>query len=43
VVQQIMLAVTKPPAAKIADLFGRAEAFATFVFFYVIGYIGKFG
>lgn len=39
VAQAIILAVTKPPAAKIADLFGRAEAYITFVVLYVLGYI----
>lgn len=37
--QAIVLAVTKPFAAKFADVLGRAEAFALAVFFYVLGYI----
>ncbi|GAA5982518.1 hypothetical protein JCM10908_006680 [Rhodotorula pacifica] len=37
--QAIVLAVTKPFAAKFADVLGRAEAFALSVFFYVLGYI----
>jgi hypothetical protein len=41
VAQAIILAVTKPPAAKIADLFGRAEAYCVVVMFYVVGYIGE--
>jgi MFS family permease len=40
VAQAIILAVAKPPAAKIADLFGRAEAYAFFVLLYTLGYIG---
>ena len=32
-------AVIKPPMAKIADVFGRFEAFSLAVFIYVIGYI----
>lgn len=34
-----MLAVTKPFAAKFADVLGRAEAFSLSVAFYVLGYI----
>lgn len=37
--QAIVLAVTKPFAAKFADVFGRAEAFCLAVFFYCLGYI----
>ncbi|GAA5884753.1 hypothetical protein JCM3774_005805 [Rhodotorula dairenensis] len=37
--QAIVLAVTKPFAAKFADVLGRAEAFMLAVFFYVLGYI----
>ncbi|KAI5476706.1 MFS transporter, drug:H+ antiporter [Pseudohyphozyma bogoriensis] len=38
-VQAITLAVCKPVAAKITDVFGRAEAFAVTIALYVIGYI----
>jgi MFS family permease len=34
-----ILAVIKPPMAKVADVFGRFEAFAFSVFLYVIGYV----
>ncbi|KAJ3740665.1 drug:h+ antiporter [Lentinula detonsa] len=37
--QAIILACMKPVAAKIADTFGRAEAFTFLVFFYCLGYI----
>ncbi|KAI9801126.1 MAG: hypothetical protein M1833_002994 [Piccolia ochrophora] len=39
VVQSIVNAVIKPPMAKIADVFGRLEAFSISVFLYVLGYI----
>ncbi|KAI9845220.1 MAG: hypothetical protein M1837_004975 [Sclerophora amabilis] len=39
VVQGIVNAVIKPPMAKIADVFGRLEAFSISVLFYIIGYI----
>ncbi|KAI9691419.1 MAG: hypothetical protein M1822_007490 [Bathelium mastoideum] len=35
----LLPAVIKPPMAKIADVFGRLEAFSLAVFIYVIGYI----
>jgi len=37
------LAVVKPPMAKIADVFGRLEAFSLSMFIYVIGYIQMAG
>lgn len=39
VVQGVVLSVVKPPMSKIADVFGRFEAFNLSVFLYVIGYI----
>ncbi|KAF2719548.1 putative siderophore-dependent iron transporter [Polychaeton citri CBS 116435] len=39
VVQGVVLSVVKPPMSKIADVFGRFEAFALSVFIYTIGYI----
>lgn len=39
VVQGVVLSVAKPPMSKIADVFGRFEAFSLSVFIYVIGYI----
>jgi MFS family permease len=33
------LAVIKPPIGKVADVFGRLEAFTMTIFFYTIGYI----
>ncbi|KMU78208.1 siderophore iron transporter mirC [Coccidioides immitis RMSCC 3703] len=39
VVQNVTNAVIKPPMAKIADVFGRFEAFCIGVFIYVLGYI----
>lgn len=39
VVQSIFLSVIKPPMAKIADVFGRLEAFSISIFFITIGYI----
>lgn len=38
-VQQIVLAVAKPPIAQLANAFGRLPAFCLAVLFYVIGYI----
>ncbi|KZV82502.1 drug:h+ antiporter [Exidia glandulosa HHB12029] len=35
----IILAVTKPIAAKLSDVLGRAEAYSLAVLFYVVGYI----
>ncbi|GAA5993628.1 hypothetical protein JCM11641_001034 [Rhodosporidiobolus odoratus] len=37
--QAIILAVTKPFSAKVADVFGRAEAYTLCVVFYCLGYI----
>ncbi|KAI4182065.1 MAG: hypothetical protein L6R41_006231 [Letrouitia leprolyta] len=39
VVQGVVNAVIKPPMAKIANAFGRLEAFSISVFLYVVGYI----
>lgn len=39
VVQAVFLSVVKPPMAKIADVFGRFEAFSISVFLVTIGYI----
>ncbi|KAK3108026.1 hypothetical protein LTR53_017822, partial [Teratosphaeriaceae sp. CCFEE 6253] len=39
VVQGVVLSVVKPPMSKIADVFGRFEAFSLSVLIYVIGYI----
>ncbi|KAI9706769.1 MAG: hypothetical protein M1820_004739 [Bogoriella megaspora] len=39
VIQGVIQAVIKPPMSKIADVFGRFEAFSISVFIYVIGYI----
>ncbi|KAI4133365.1 MAG: hypothetical protein LQ338_000265 [Usnochroma carphineum] len=39
VVQGVVNAVIKPPMAKLANAFGRLEAFSISVFLYVIGYI----
>jgi len=38
VVQGVVLSVVKPPMSKIADVFGRFEAFSLSVFIYTIGY-----
>lgn len=38
-VLNVLLAVVKPPMAKIADVFGRLEAFSLSVSLYAIGYI----
>ncbi|KAI5285472.1 hypothetical protein KEM52_002429, partial [Ascosphaera acerosa] len=38
VVQNVINAVIKPPIAKVADVFGRLEAFALSIAFYVAGY-----
>ncbi|CAF9933023.1 hypothetical protein IMSHALPRED_009041 [Imshaugia aleurites] len=43
VVQGVVNAVIKPPMAKIANVFGRLEAFSISVFLYVIGYIQMAG
>ncbi|PSK46121.1 cell division control protein 42 [Elsinoe australis] len=43
VVQGVVLSVVKPPMSKIADVFGRLEAFSLSVFFYVIGFIMQAG
>ncbi|KAL3435650.1 siderophore iron transporter mirC [Aspergillus tetrazonus] len=39
VVQNVVNAVIKPPMAKIADVFGRFEAFCVSILIYVLGYI----
>jgi MFS family permease len=39
VIQNIVLSVVKPPMAKIADVFGRFEAFTLSVFIYSLGYV----
>ncbi len=39
VVQGVVLSVVKPPMSKIADVFGRLEAFSLSIVLYVIGYI----
>ncbi|RWA09671.1 hypothetical protein EKO27_g5418 [Xylaria grammica] len=39
VIQGVVNAVIKPPMAKIADVFGRLEAFTICIILYVLGYI----
>ncbi|KAL1881407.1 hypothetical protein VTK73DRAFT_4167 [Phialemonium thermophilum] len=39
VVQGVVNAVIKPPMAKIADVFGRLEAFSFSILLYVLGYV----
>ncbi|KKA25263.1 Siderochrome-iron transporter MirC [Rasamsonia emersonii CBS 393.64] len=39
VVQNVVNAVIKPPMAKVADVFGRFEAFCVSILIYVLGYI----
>lgn len=39
VVQNVVNAVIKPPMAKVADVFGRFEAFCLSILIYVLGYI----
>ncbi|KAL4806433.1 siderophore iron transporter mirC [Aspergillus unguis] len=39
VVQNVVNAVVKPPMAKVADVFGRFEAFCVSILIYVLGYI----
>ncbi|KAF3937722.1 hypothetical protein ABW19_dt0202841 [Dactylella cylindrospora] len=39
IVTGVMYAVVKPPMAKIADVFGRFEAFSVAILFFIIGYI----
>ncbi|TVY83694.1 Siderophore iron transporter mirC [Lachnellula suecica] len=39
VVQGVVNAVIKTPMAKVADVFGRLEAFSMSIFLYVIGYV----
>lgn len=39
VIQNIVLSVVKPPMSKIADVFGRFEAFTLSVFIYSLGYV----
>lgn len=43
VVQQVVNAVIKPPMAKIANVFGRLEAFTFSILLYVVGYIQMAG
>ncbi|KNG45440.1 mfs general substrate transporter [Stemphylium lycopersici] len=43
VVQGVVAAVIKPPAGKIADVFGRLESFSIIIFLYTIGYIMQAG
>ncbi|GAB7336974.1 hypothetical protein MBLNU457_g2396t3 [Dothideomycetes sp. NU457] len=43
VIQSIVLSVVKPPMSKIADVFGRLEAFSISVFLFTIGYIMEAG
>lgn len=38
-VQSVVLSVAKPPMSKIADVFGRFEAFTFAVLIYVLGYV----
>lgn len=39
VVQNVVNAVIKPPMAKIADVFGRFEAFCVSILIYILGYV----
>ncbi|KAJ5101529.1 hypothetical protein NUU61_003751 [Penicillium alfredii] len=39
VVQNVVNAVIKPPMAKVADVFGRFEAFCVSILIYVLGYV----
>ncbi|CAG8054881.1 unnamed protein product [Penicillium olsonii] len=39
VIQNVVNAVIKPPMAKIADVFGRFEAFCVSILIYILGYI----
>ncbi|KAJ5894489.1 hypothetical protein N7495_006180 [Penicillium taxi] len=39
VVQNVVNAVIKPPMAKVADVFGRFEAFCLSILLYILGYI----
>ncbi|CAZ82313.1 unnamed protein product [Tuber melanosporum] len=39
VVGSVLMAVVQPPMAKVADVFGRTEAFAISMLFYILGYI----
>ena len=39
IITSILYTVVKPPMAKVADTFGRTEAFITCIFFYVLGLI----
>ncbi|KAL4874132.1 siderophore iron transporter mirC [Aspergillus spectabilis] len=39
VIQNVVNAVVKPPMAKVADVFGRFEAFCVSILIYVLGYI----
>jgi MFS family permease len=39
VVQGVVLSIAKPPMSKIADVFGRFEAFGLSILFYIVGFI----
>ncbi|EPQ26745.1 uncharacterized protein PFL1_05724 [Pseudozyma flocculosa PF-1] len=39
IVQQVIIAVGKFPIAKIADVFGRAQAYSVALFFWILGFI----
>ncbi|CAK1364718.1 Siderophore iron transporter mirC [Cercospora beticola] len=39
VIQGVVLSVVKPPMAKVADVFGRFEAFTLSILFYIAGFI----
>lgn len=39
VIQGVVLSVVKPPMAKVADVFGRFEAFGLSILFYIVGFI----
>ncbi|CAG8893624.1 unnamed protein product [Penicillium salamii] len=43
VIQNVVNAVIKPPMAKVADVFGRFEAFCLSILIYVLGYIQMAG
>lgn len=39
IIQQVLIAVAKFPIAKLADVFGRAQAYSVAVFFWILGFI----
>ncbi|KAL9938665.1 hypothetical protein V8E36_002384 [Tilletia maclaganii] len=39
IVQQLTMAIAKPPLAKISDVFGRAQAYTFSLFLYLCGYL----